>query len=49
MLLNMNLQAEVSQRLSYAKESASRNVSVQSYGDLARKLLVNLIISRFFY
>ncbi|KAG2245060.1 hypothetical protein Bca52824_093088 [Brassica carinata] len=28
--------AEVSQRLSYAKESASRNVSVQSYGDLAR-------------
>ncbi|KAF3489946.1 hypothetical protein F2Q69_00054903, partial [Brassica cretica] len=29
--------AEVSQRLSYAKESASRNVSVQSYGDLARK------------
>nr|VDD37307.1 unnamed protein product [Brassica oleracea] len=32
--------AEVSQRLSYAKESASRNVSVQSYGDLARKLLV---------
>ncbi|KAH0868769.1 LOW QUALITY PROTEIN: hypothetical protein HID58_075791, partial [Brassica napus] len=32
--------AEVSQRLSYAKESASRNVSVQSYGDLARKLLM---------
>uniref|UniRef100_A0A0D3DZB8 KEN domain-containing protein n=1 Tax=Brassica oleracea var. oleracea TaxID=109376 RepID=A0A0D3DZB8_BRAOL len=30
--------AEVSQRLSYAKESASRNVSVQSHGDLARKL-----------
>ncbi|WZZ58177.1 hypothetical protein YC2023_058284 [Brassica napus] len=30
--------AEVSQRLSNAKESASRNVSVQSHEDLARKL-----------
>ncbi|KAG2321120.1 hypothetical protein Bca52824_014333 [Brassica carinata] len=30
--------AEVSQRLSYTKESASRNVSVQSHGDVARKL-----------
>lgn len=45
MLFNMNLildvQAEVTQRLSYAKESASRNMSVQSHGDLARKLQVN--------
>lgn len=45
MLLNMNLildvQEKVSQRLSYAKESACRNVSVQSHGDPARKLQVN--------
>ncbi|KAL0699748.1 hypothetical protein Bca4012_055870 [Brassica carinata] len=33
--------AEVSQRLSYTKVSASRNVSVQSHGDLARKLQKN--------
>ncbi|CAN7099005.1 unnamed protein product [Brassica rapa subsp. narinosa] len=30
--------AEVSQRLSNAKESTSRNVNVQSHEDLARKL-----------
>lgn len=42
--LILDVQAEVSQRLSNAKESASsRNVSVQSHEDLARKLQVSFI------
>jgi len=34
------LQAEVTQRLSMAKEAASRSATVQSHEDLARKLKV---------
>ena len=43
MILTLDdVQAEVSQRLSNAKESASRNMSLQSHEDLARKLQVGL-------
>lgn len=42
MILTLDVQAEVSQRLSNAKESASRNMSLQSHEDLARKLQVSL-------
>lgn len=39
--LFLDVQAEVSQRLSNAKEATNRNVSVQSHEDLARKLQVS--------
>jgi hypothetical protein len=37
------LQAEVTQRLSMAKEATSRSATVQSHEDLARKLKVFLL------